>query len=119
MQSTCRPGSGAGAGLRLPCAPFPAGGTRRVTFPDYPFAPRRFDRGDGIEMSYLDEGSGPAVVMVHGNPTWSYYYRHLVLALRGAHRCIVPDHVGMGLSDKPAASTTSTGCWRRWSPSAP
>lgn len=72
-----------------------------LNFPDYPFAPRRFDRGEGIEMSYLDEGQGPAVVMVHGNPTWSYYYRHLVLALRGSHRCIVPDHVGMGLSDKP------------------
>ncbi len=39
--------------------------------------------------------------MVHGNPTWSYYWRHLVLALMHDHRCIVPDHVGMGLSDKP------------------
>ena len=72
-----------------------------MTLPDYPFAPKRFDRGDGIEMSYLDEGQGHPVLMVHGNPTWSYYYRHLVLALRGSHRCIVPDHVGMGLSDKP------------------
>jgi pimeloyl-ACP methyl ester carboxylesterase len=72
-----------------------------VTLPDYPFAPKRFDRGDGIEMSYLDEGQGHPVLMVHGNPTWSYYYRHLVLALRGSHRCIVPDHIGMGLSDKP------------------
>ena len=54
-------------------------------------------------MSYLDEGpkDAPAVVMVHGNPSWSYYYRKLVLALRGTHRCIVPDHIGMGLSDKP------------------
>ena len=72
-----------------------------MTLPDYPFAPKRFDRGDGIEMSYLDEGQGHPVLMVHGNPTWSYYYRHLVLALRGSHRCIVPDHIGMGLSDKP------------------
>jgi cis-3-alkyl-4-acyloxetan-2-one decarboxylase len=38
---------------------------------------------------------------VHGNPTWSFYYRNLVLALRGSHRCIVPDHIGCGLSDKP------------------
>lgn len=52
-------------------------------------------------MHYLDEGSGAPVVMVHGNPTWSYYYRNLVLALRETHRVIVPDHVGMGLSDKP------------------
>jgi len=39
--------------------------------------------------------------MLHGNPTWSFYYRRLVLALRGTHRCIVPDHIGCGLSDKP------------------
>lgn len=39
--------------------------------------------------------------MLHGNPTWSFYYRNLVLALRGTHRCIVPDHIGCGLSDKP------------------
>jgi len=52
-------------------------------------------------MHYLDEGSGPPVVMVHGNPSWSFYYRNLVLALRDTHRCLVPDHIGMGLSDKP------------------
>jgi len=70
-------------------------------FPDYPFNPRRFDRGAGIEMSYLDEGRGDPVVMLHGNPSWSYYWRKLVLGLRDNYRCIVPDHVGMGLSDKP------------------
>jgi len=75
-----------------------------LNFPDFPFAPKRFDRGAGIEMSYLDEGQGHPLLMVHGNPTWSYYYRHLVLAQRGSHRCIVPDHVGMGLSDKPGDS---------------
>jgi pimeloyl-ACP methyl ester carboxylesterase len=54
-------------------------------------------------MHYLDEGprDAPPVLMVHGNPTWSFYYRNLVLALRGSHRCIVPDHIGCGLSDKP------------------
>lgn len=72
-----------------------------VNLPDYPFSPKRFDRGNGLQLSYLDEGQGDAVVMVHGNPTWSYYYRKLVLALRGEYRCIVPDHIGMGLSDKP------------------
>lgn len=67
----------------------------------YPFESKRFDTGRG-GMSYLDEGSGDeAVVMVHGNPTWSFYYRNLVLALRGRIRCIVPDHIGCGLSDKP------------------
>ena len=67
----------------------------------YPFPPHHFDRGAGQRMHYLDEGSGPPVLMVHGNPSWSFYYRNLVLALRGTHRCIVPDHIGMGLSDKP------------------
>jgi len=54
-------------------------------------------------MHYLDEGprDAPVVLMVHGNPTWSFYYRNLVLALRETHRCIVPDHIGCGLSDKP------------------
>jgi len=67
----------------------------------YPFEPRRFDTGRGT-MSYLDEGSGDeAVLMVHGNPTWSFYYRDLVHGLRGRLRCIVPDHLGCGLSDKP------------------
>ena len=67
----------------------------------YPFEPKRFDTGRGV-LSYLDEGAGDeAVVMVHGNPTWSFYYRNLVLGLRGKVRCIVPDHLGCGLSDKP------------------
>ena len=52
-------------------------------------------------MHYLAEGAGEPVVMVHGNPTWSFYFRELIAALRGTHRCIVPDHVGCGLSDKP------------------
>ncbi len=71
--------------------------------PEYPFAPQRFRTPGGAEMSFLDEGprSDEAIVMVHGNPTWSYYYRHLVRALASTHRCIVPDHIGMGLSEKP------------------
>jgi haloalkane dehalogenase len=68
---------------------------------EYPFAAHWFDRGGGIRMHYLDEGTGPPVVMLHGNPTWSFYYRNLVQALRQTHRCLVPDHVGMGRSDKP------------------
>ncbi len=61
---------------------------------------RDFDR-DGLRLHYLDEGEGRPVVMVHGNPTWSFYYRRLVEALSPSHRTIVPDHVGCGLSDKP------------------
>ena len=67
----------------------------------YPYTPNRFATGSG-DLSYLDEGTGDeAVLMVHGNPTWSFFYRNVVLALRGRIRCIVPDHLGCGLSDKP------------------
>jgi haloalkane dehalogenase len=53
-------------------------------------------------MHYLDEGSGPAVILLHGNPTWSFYFRNLIKQLTAdGFRCIVPDHVGCGLSDKP------------------
>ena len=70
---------------------------------EYPFASHFLDVGDGVNMHYLDEGprTDEAVVMLHGNPTWSFHFRRLVLALRGRMRCIVPDHIGMGLSDKP------------------
>ena len=73
------------------------------SFPDYPFAPRRIEVRPGIAMSCLDEGprDGEVVLMLHGNPSWSYYWRHLVLGLRDRYRVIVPDHVGMVLSDKP------------------
>ena len=72
-------------------------------FPDYPFTPQRFTVRPGIGMSFLDEGprDGEVVLMLHGNPSWSYYWRHLVTALSDKYRCIAPDHVGMGLSDKP------------------
>ena len=74
-----------------------------MTYPDYPFTPHQFEVRPGLSMSYLDEGprEGEVIVMLHGNPSWSYYWRHLVLGLRDRYRCIVPDHVGMGLSDKP------------------
>ncbi len=72
----------------------------RVPHHLYPFSGKRLQL-DGHHLHYLDEGSGPSVVMVHGNPTWSFYYRELIQALRGDHRVIVPDHIGCGLSDKP------------------
>ncbi|MBX0328527.1 alpha/beta fold hydrolase [Oscillochloris sp. ZM17-4] len=68
----------------------------------YPFHTARLEVPGGA-ISYVDEGAGPPVVMVHGNPTWSLYYRHLIAALRDSHRVIVPDHMGCGLSDKPQA----------------
>lgn len=66
----------------------------------YPFESHYFDR-DGLQLHYLDEGQGEPVVMVHGNPSWSFYYRNLAQALSPTHRVIVPDHIGCGLSDKP------------------
>lgn len=66
----------------------------------YPFTGRRLDLG-GYAMHYLDEGKGETVLMVHGNPTWSFYFRDVVKALSPDFRCIVPDHIGMGLSDRP------------------
>jgi pimeloyl-ACP methyl ester carboxylesterase len=67
----------------------------------YPWQGRFFDVGNGVRMHYLDEGKGETLVMLHGNPTWSFYWRHLVNAFSSQYRVIVPDHVGCGLSDKP------------------
>ena len=76
-----------------------------MDFPDYPFQSRYADIR-GLRLHYLDEGPQGAdpVLLLHGNPSWSFYYRKLVLALRRDYRCIVPDHIGMGLSDKPGVA---------------
>jgi haloalkane dehalogenase len=66
----------------------------------YPFKPHFLDV-DCLQYHYIDEGSGEPIVMVHGNPTWSFYYRELVKAFSSNYRTIVPDHIGCGLSDKP------------------
>jgi haloalkane dehalogenase len=66
----------------------------------YPFQPR-FVEIDNHRLAYLDQGQGLPVVMVHGNPSWSYLYRNLVTRLQDRYRCIVPDHLGCGFSDKP------------------
>jgi len=67
---------------------------------EYPFKSNFIDL-DGAKMHYLDESDGFPVLMLHGNPTWSFYYRNMVKALTGEYRCIVPDHIGCGLSEKP------------------
>lgn len=67
----------------------------------YPFA-SRYLQTPGGKLHYVDEGYGDPVVMVHGNPTWSFVYRHMITQLRLQHRCIALDHLGFGLSDKPA-----------------
>src|SRR4030095_13572304 len=71
----------------------------------YPFASHYVSvgtpRNAGARLHYLDEGSGQPVLLVHGNPTWSFHWRRLITALRDRYRCIAPDHIGCGLSDKP------------------
>lgn len=66
----------------------------------YPFA-SHFHRTGDFRMHYLDEGSGKPLLLVHGNPTWSFYFRRLVEAFRPQRRVIAPDHIGCGLSEKP------------------
>ncbi|MGB5373867.1 MAG: alpha/beta fold hydrolase [Polyangiales bacterium] len=75
----------------------------------YPFEPHWLTLPSGHRMHYLDEGhrEAPVVLMLHGNPTWSFYWRRLILALRTSHRVIAPDHIGCGKSDKPGDDTYS------------
>ena len=67
---------------------------------EYPFS-SNWIKIQNHKMHYLDHGTGFPVVMLHGNPTWSFFYRNLVKKLCSNFRCIVPDHMGCGLSDKP------------------
>ena len=70
----------------------------------YPFT-SHWHSADGARMHYLDEGPPDdphPIVIVHGTPTWSFEWRHVVKALRARRRVIVVDHLGFGLSDKPA-----------------
>jgi haloalkane dehalogenase len=69
----------------------------------YPFTPHSF-ACDGARMHYVDEGEGRPVVFVHGTATWSFLYRDLIRALAPDYRCIAPDHLGYGLSDKPVGA---------------
>ncbi len=69
----------------------------------YPFKSNFMDR-QGLKYHFIDEGTGDPVVMIHGNPTWSFYYRALIKALSPEYRTIAVDHMGCGLSDKPDLS---------------
>ncbi|MFQ5708651.1 MAG: alpha/beta fold hydrolase [bacterium] len=66
----------------------------------YPFQSNFLDLSMG-KMHYVDEGQGEPIVMLHGNPTWSFLYRHLIKGLSQNYRCVAPDYIGFGLSDKP------------------
>lgn len=75
----------------------------------YPFEPHWLTLPSGHRMHYVDEGprDAPVVLMLHGNPTWSFYWRRLISALSPSHRVIAPDHIGCGKSDKPGDDTYS------------
>lgn len=73
---------------------------------EYPFE-SRFLQLDAGRLHYIDEGQGAPIVFVHGTPTWSFLYRHLIRDLSRDYRCIAPDNLGFGLSDKPAGADYS------------
>ena len=66
----------------------------------YPFR-SRWAGPAGSRLHYIDEGAGDVLLFVHGTPTWSFEFRHLIKALAPRYRCIAPDHLGFGLSDRP------------------
>jgi haloalkane dehalogenase len=69
--------------------------------PDFPWAPH-FREHDGLRLAHLDEGQGRPVLFLHGEPTWSFLWRHVIPAVRDSgRRCIAPDLPGFGRSDKP------------------
>jgi haloalkane dehalogenase len=67
---------------------------------EYPFH-HNFFRTPFGSIHYVDEGDGEPVIFIHGNPSWSFQFRNVIKGLSGTNRCIAPDHLGFGLSDKP------------------
>lgn len=70
----------------------------------FPFPPR-FSTAAGFRMHYVDEGAGPVLLCLHGEPTWSYLFRRLIADLSATHRVIAPDHMGFGKSETPGERT--------------
>src|SRR5690554_4514569 len=84
---------------------------RFAGLPDYPFSPNYLDVEPGLRMHFVDEGPKNAapVVMLHGEPSWSYLYRHMIPVVADAgHRVLAPDLVGFGKSDKPVDTADYT-----------
>ena len=73
---------------------------------EYPFQSRYHETTSG-RLHYVDEGRGPTILMVHGNPSWSFVYRNVIKGLSGSARCVAVDHLGFGLSDKPKGADHS------------
>ena len=77
-----------------------------LTIPDelrveYPFDSHFMTTGSGHKLHYVDEGEGQPFLFVHGNPTWSFFFRKLIRHFSPSMRCVAADHIGCGLSDKP------------------
>ncbi|WP_068924282.1 haloalkane dehalogenase [Planobispora rosea] len=82
---------------------------RFAALPDFPYPPRYVDLPDGPRMACVDEGEGPVVLLLHGEPSWSFLYRHVIRVLvDGGCRAVAPDMIGFGRSDKPAAVADHT-----------
>lgn len=97
---------------------------RFASLPDFPFEPHYVEITDGLRVHHLDEGPSDAapVLLMHGEPSWSFLYRKVVPGFVAAgHRCIAPDLVGFGRSDKPGAPATSSRrtVGRSWARSSP
>ena len=76
-----------------------------MKYAGYPFDSHFLTLADGLRYHYVDESPAdedcPVLLMVHGNPTWSYFWRSLIVQFRDRFRCVAVDHIGCGLSDKP------------------
>jgi pimeloyl-ACP methyl ester carboxylesterase len=73
----------------------------------YPFTSNYFD-ANGYKLHYIDEGEGETILFVHGTPSWSFDFRHVIKQLQSGYRCVAIDHIGFGLSDKPEPYDYST-----------
>jgi haloalkane dehalogenase len=87
---------------------------RFANLPGFPYEPRYVDV-EGLRMAYIESGSGDPILMMHGEPTWGYLYRHMIPPLAKIGRCVVPDLIGFGRSDKPVAKNAySYKAHARW-----
>jgi len=76
---------------------------------DYPFTPHYVQVSDNLRMHYVDEGEGPLVLLLHGEPSWSYLYRSMIpILVKAGMRVIAPDLIGFGKSDKPSEQSDYT-----------
>ena len=87
---------------------------RFVNLPEFPYEPHYLEV-EGLRMAYVEQGTGNPILMLHGEPTWGYLYRHMILPLSKVGRVIVPDLIGFGRSDKPVSDNAySYKAYVRW-----